>query len=339
MKKSSLILLGAIAFFAGTVVMPLALQAGPTITATLMASPSSLTAYCPATIKFTGAIKVDNVIKAPVAIQYKFIRSDGGSTAPITLNCPSAGVYPVNTTWTIGATYSGWEAIEVISPVAVKSDKAGFSLTCLPKPYIDMSNTSFPLSYEGDLYIDGKNFGASQGNRSVSFDGQPVLPKPGWSVKKWSDWRIVLNVKICDIILWDHTYQIAITEGGKVISNVLAIQYMYPICTPGGWNSAVVAGQKVTVNVRNLPASPAGFKLKLGQQGNAWGTGLDLAILTWQGAAGCNPGTITATVPLSATPGTGMLYLHKGNTLCSYDNSCAQIVVTTLKPIQVPLKK
>jgi hypothetical protein len=341
MRKSPLALLGTVAFFTGMAFLQAALPDAPTITAKLTASPSSLTAYCPAMITFTGMIKVDNVIKAPVVIQYKFVRSDGTSTAPITLNCLGAGVYPVQNTWTPGDTFSGWEAIEVISPALVRSERASFTLTCLPKPYIDMSDIYQPLISNGDLYIDGKNFGTSKGNKNVCFDGQPVLPKPGWIVKQWSDNRIILNIRICDIILWDHTYQISITEGGKVISNFLSIQYRYPMRTPSGMPETIAAGKSVTVNVPNLPASPAGFKLHL-YGGNYYGANQpDLPILTWHGAAGCTPGTITATVPLFVDPGSYILRLKKGNIDYAYydELESANIVVAVLKPILAPIKK
>jgi hypothetical protein len=260
MKKTSLILLGTIALFAGMVLMQAALQAAPTIMAKLTVSPSSLTAYCPATIKFTGAIKVDNVIKAPVAIQYKFVRSDGGSTALITLNCPSAGVYPVNTTWTIGATYSGWEAIEVISPVSVKSEKAPFTLTCLPKPLITVT-LSNPCLRDSDIWIMGQNFGAAQGNKNVTLDGTPALPKPGWSVLKWTDNLIVLRIRTCDIIIWEHPYQVAITDSGQVVSNVVSTKFDYQMTVHGGQLN-FYAGQAITLDVRDLPPASSGYILR-----------------------------------------------------------------------------
>jgi hypothetical protein len=319
MKKSSLILLGTIAFIAGTVVMPLALQAGPTITAKLTASPSSLTAYCPATIKFTGAIKVDNVIKAPVTVQYKFVRSDGGSTAPITLNCPSAGVYPVNTTWTIGATYSGWEAIEVISPVAVKSEKAPFTLTCLSKPQIDELYPENTNLQDTNFTVFGNNFGATQGNKNVTLDGQPALPKPGWSVELWSDKQIFITIKTCDIIIWDHPYQIAITDGGQVVSNVVSRRFLYMVRIHSGQEN-YFPGQAITVDVRNLPSSSSGYSLKL------YSAFIPLPITKWTGAVGCIPGTITATIPQNTPAGSYQVELFKGGTRVSWDYTDINVV-------------
>lgn len=332
MKKPALILLGTIAFFAGMAFMQTALQAAPTITVKLIASSPSLTAYCPATITFTGAIKVDNVIKAPVAIQYKFVRSDGGSSAPITLNCPGAGVYPVQTTWTPGATFSGWEAIEVISPVSVKSEKAPFSLTCVPRPFIDSEplNTKlydFP-SFTG-LQIDGKNFGTTQGNKNVTLDGQPVLPKPGWSIDNWWDHQIVLRIKPCDIIVWEHPYQIAITDGGQVVSNVVTMRFLYLTAIHGGQTN-YLPGSAVTLDVKNLPPSSSGYTLKL-----AWWQKSPLTITNWIGAVGCIPGRITATIPIDVPAGQQMVFLYKGDACVSCEDTNINVVKLQKPPLVI----
>jgi hypothetical protein len=311
----------------------------PMIEAILKADPSTGADYCPTMVKFMGTIKV---MKACV-VQYRFDRSDGKSEPVVVLNCPSAGTYPVKNEWKIAATSSGWETIEIISPEAVMSNKATFTLTCLPNPVIDLDLTSFPLDYNGDFTIDGKNFGASQGNKNVTFDGQPILPKPGWTLKQWTNTRIQINIRFCDIILWDHTYQVAIIEGSqglmgpsRVISNVLAYRFMYPlydpVCAAGAYYSIYFIGGVITVNVPNLPASSAGFTLRVSPpgQGDSLGTGKELQILTWQGAAGCTPGTISAKIPNNIDVGGHYLYLIKQGVLCSCDvDSCNCVIINS----------
>jgi hypothetical protein len=104
--------------------------AAPTISATLSATPTSFSGKCPAKIKFNGMIAVS----APTKIQYKFIRSDGANAPVQTLNFTGAGSKSVDTTWTLGGpglpTYEGWEAIQVVYPQQVKSNKAEFKVLC-----------------------------------------------------------------------------------------------------------------------------------------------------------------------------------------------------------------
>ena len=100
------------------------------VTATLGVRPASYTGNCPALITFRGHITVSQ----PTTVQYKFIRSDNASAPVQTLNFPRAGTQEVTTTWQLGGpglpTYSGWEAIQVISPVSVQSNKAEFRIRC-----------------------------------------------------------------------------------------------------------------------------------------------------------------------------------------------------------------
>jgi hypothetical protein len=319
MKRSLLILLATITFFTGTMLVRSMLLAGPAIEATLIASPSSLTAYCPATIKFTGAIKV---LKA-CTVQYKFVRSDGASGPMVSLSCPVAGTYPVNTTWTIGATYSGWEAIEVISPVAVKSDKAGFSLTCLPKPYIDPDYLNTKLT-DTVLQLYGNNFGNTQGNKKVTLDGQPTLPKPGWSLVQWKDNCIRIALRPCDVVMWDHVYQLAITEGNQVVSNVVQFRFLFQMSTPNNQFN-YTAGQTLVINVYNLPPSQVGYDLRI----YGWTA---IPIHNWAGSVGCNPGQIKADLSKLIIPHQYVIGLYKGSQIISDDGFTIQIVPLSPPP-------
>jgi len=109
-------------------------NAQPTITATLKATPETYSGKCPAVIKFEGEIVVKNITKPPFKVQYKFLRSDGAFAPVQTLNFEKDGLKKVNTTWTLGGsslpTYSGWEAIKVVYPQDVESNKANFKIEC-----------------------------------------------------------------------------------------------------------------------------------------------------------------------------------------------------------------
>ena len=100
------------------------------VKAHLGVKPASYSGTCPALISFRGFISVSQ----PTTVQYKFIRSDNAQAPVQTLNFPKAGQQEVTTTWQLGGpglpTYSGWEAIQVISPVSVESNKAEFKIRC-----------------------------------------------------------------------------------------------------------------------------------------------------------------------------------------------------------------
>jgi len=104
--------------------------AAPDISAVLTATSASSTGKCPALIKFQGKITVS----APAKVQYKFIRSDGANAPVHTLVFAKAGSQPVSTTWTLGGPglpeYEGWQAIQVIYPHQVQSNKAEFKVRC-----------------------------------------------------------------------------------------------------------------------------------------------------------------------------------------------------------------
>lgn len=100
----------------------------PNIKAELAAVPPSFSGKCPTTINFRGAISASQACD----VKYKFIRSDGAIAPENTLKFDGPGTKAVTTTWTIGRDYAGWEAIQVLSPVSVQSNKAAFDIKCAP---------------------------------------------------------------------------------------------------------------------------------------------------------------------------------------------------------------
>ncbi|MGA6829082.1 hypothetical protein ACO9S2_15920 [Nitrospira sp. NS4] len=100
--------------------------------ATLQATPTNYEGPVPALITFEGTIEV-NGLAADCTLQYRFLRSDGAydrNKRLIEVKKPG-GVFPVSTTWTLAPPqYTGWEAIEVVAPERVVSNRASFSVKC-----------------------------------------------------------------------------------------------------------------------------------------------------------------------------------------------------------------
>ena len=147
-KRVSLIILGLFFVFA----FGFAAYAAPNITASLTANPTAFSGKCPAVITFNGYITAS----APGRVQYKFIRSDNANAPVQTLNFEKAGSLAVSTTWTLGGaalpTYAGWEAIQVIYPQQVQSNKAEFKIQCQQAPQLRITArlTANPASYSGN---------------------------------------------------------------------------------------------------------------------------------------------------------------------------------------------
>ena len=98
------------------------------ITLNLTASPTNATGTCPVHIHFAGTIT------APPGVSgtYRFLRSDGATdTAPKSFG---PGTTPVSDDWTLGGTglssFSGWEAIEIVTPGLLQSNHANFTMNC-----------------------------------------------------------------------------------------------------------------------------------------------------------------------------------------------------------------
>ena len=111
-----------------------AANAQPVITARLKAVPESFSGKCPTTVRFEGVITVRNITNPPLKVQYRFTRSDGALAPVETLNFTGDGTKNVSTTWTLGGpslpSYSGWQAIRVLYPQEVDSNKADFRIEC-----------------------------------------------------------------------------------------------------------------------------------------------------------------------------------------------------------------
>ena len=75
--------------------------------------------------RLRGQIAVDG----PGTVCYTFLQSTGAMAPVETLKFDAAGTKPVHTDWTLGS-YAGWQAIQIVSPNRMESQKASFELVC-----------------------------------------------------------------------------------------------------------------------------------------------------------------------------------------------------------------
>lgn len=153
--------------------------AQPKVTAvTLAANPTNYSGPCPGTIKFFGKISA----KGKGAVTYQFFRSDGATGPVMTVVFDGPGSKEVSTTWTLGGaalpTYAGWEAVRILSPNPMESNRAAFKLTCANagggnNPGTN-PNGNNPQGQQPD--ITGKG-GISIGNKSTKWGGTITLSK------------------------------------------------------------------------------------------------------------------------------------------------------------------
>lgn len=101
------------------------------IQATLHATPTTYDGLAPALIRFEGNIEVSG-LTSDCTLQYHFVRSDGGydrNIRHVHVKKPG-GSFPVSTQWKLSPPeYSGWEAVEVLAPERVQSNRAPFTVT------------------------------------------------------------------------------------------------------------------------------------------------------------------------------------------------------------------
>ena len=156
-------------------------------------NPTSFSGKCPKVFTFTGKIAVDS----PGVVKYKWIRSDNANAPVQSISFNKPGTQVVSTTWTLGAagmTYNGWEAIQILSPNAMTSNKAAFKLKCeggVLNCGVVLKSLSQTSGYPGDTFKMYGTWGAVQGTKT------PCINKGGANkliVLSWSN--TVLNVKI-----------------------------------------------------------------------------------------------------------------------------------------------
>ena len=93
----------------------------------LKADPSLHQGPCPATITFRAEILPPPL---PGPVRYKFVRSDGATTAVEVIHFTRLHKKTVSNTWTISRDYSGWVQLVILFPGHVESNRAHFQIKC-----------------------------------------------------------------------------------------------------------------------------------------------------------------------------------------------------------------
>jgi hypothetical protein len=113
--------------------------------AKLVAEPADAQGACPQTITFDGYLAIYGTFEPghPVQFAMQFLKSDGAVGPVSYFTVSNIGKHTVSDTWTLGdagqTNYSGWEVVKTWptatpnGPGAVVSEKATFTLTCLPR--------------------------------------------------------------------------------------------------------------------------------------------------------------------------------------------------------------
>jgi subtilase family serine protease len=100
------------------------------ISATLSTKHDNYSGICPTELKFKGTITSEK----PGKIQYRFIRSDGTLLPVETLEFSTPGAKDVNGLWIAGeagtSSYEGWQAIRIVYPEEVESNRVKFKVIC-----------------------------------------------------------------------------------------------------------------------------------------------------------------------------------------------------------------
>jgi|GEM_PF-3507384 hypothetical protein len=110
---------------------PEPVPARPAVEASLAAEPDVLAGPCPLTVRFVGSV----VCRHPGTVRYRLIRSDGGRGPVRMIHASAPGhAYRVAETWTLGGSYTGWAALEILSPARFTSNKAHFKVVCQGPP-------------------------------------------------------------------------------------------------------------------------------------------------------------------------------------------------------------
>jgi hypothetical protein len=82
---------------------------------------------CPVTLRFRGRI---SAVGGSATVSYRFLRSDGATGPVHSVTFDSPGSKDVETTWRLGGSYRGWQALKILDPQEMQSERAAFQVTC-----------------------------------------------------------------------------------------------------------------------------------------------------------------------------------------------------------------
>ena len=269
--------------------------------AVLSANPTNYNGGCPALITFKGSITA----KKAGRVQYKFIRSDNAFAPVQTLEFTAPGTKAVGTTWTLGGAslphYTGWQAIQIVYPTNLTSNKAGFTVRCAavpaPKPEITgykMPGPSACVPKGSRFTILGRHFG-SQTGKGIALGGHGI--HVDLAVSSWSDSQIVAILPNDPRIQENQWYYTGIEKASpkQWLSNIskniticpsrkpdLVIRQFglkkWGTCAP---NNAVFTFQVTVANIGTAPSpliSDTALVQVLDSHGN-WGNGAKMGVI------------------------------------------------------------
>jgi hypothetical protein len=277
MKKNSFwVILGVIVVLAAAGIGRLELLAEPTITATITAFPPAASGYCylsPIKVNFKGVIHVS----AACTVQYTFVGSDGVNSPLATLNCSQAGDYKVVLDRSFSQNFSGWEIVRVAQKQSVvESNRANFTVTCLPQPNIKQVFWLFCSVDNSQLsiHLNGTNFGDSKGTKEIK-----IGTLAGWT-GYWMNSTDIEAGGPFNIIPWTQTYPITIVDGNQVVSNSFSMRFPYRLNCPEVLAAGHLfsPGTTLTISIYGLPATQGGLKFSMAGPMNS----LTFPIVSWQ---------------------------------------------------------
>jgi hypothetical protein len=135
MPRKAILYSAILALLIATYPWPAAAQKPAHVTSvTVQADPSQHQGPCPKTFKFTGVITVDR----PGRVKYQWQHSDGKRRTPATTVFTSPSAHTVRDSWTLGSSsapfqYKGYSRLRILFPSIALSDKAEFTLNCVPR--------------------------------------------------------------------------------------------------------------------------------------------------------------------------------------------------------------
>ncbi len=122
---------------------------------TASVTPSYFYGTCPKMFNFSAVITVNG----PGTVTYKWERSDGAIAPDESITFAAAGSQMVTDSWTLGASYSGWQRVKILTPNVTFSNQANFTLSCHAVTSVTASVT--PSSHTNFLCSSTKKFNFS----------------------------------------------------------------------------------------------------------------------------------------------------------------------------------
>lgn len=142
------------------------------------ANPVEFRGVCPATITFTGKIRMNG----PGVVRYVWRRSDGARAPSAILNFQAAGEQEVTTTWRLGGPgfpdRVRWEAIRILYPNMMTSNRAEFRVHCGDAVDDEAARASEATGREDNRRDDVK----VSRNRTEELRGPALPADEGWQI-------------------------------------------------------------------------------------------------------------------------------------------------------------